>query len=136
MHAMAKENALVRAPTGASKNDIYGQLMSARKTAKRTRMAAKAQTDQLLDAGISYGAGLAMGYYFSENPESERIGKSEDDPTSKGIDSKLVVGLGAVAYAAFGNAGGAGRYLETVGHAALALAGADAGVEMSKDSDG
>ena len=85
---------------------------------------------------IVNGAGLAMGYYFSENPESERIGKSEDDPTSKGIDSKLVVGLGAVAYAAFGNAGAAGRYLETVGHAALALAGADAGVEMSKDSDG
>jgi len=126
--------ALVKAPAGQSKQDVYNQLMASRKTAKRNRMAAKAQTEQLLDAGISYGSGLAMGYYFAENPDSERIGKSDTDPTSKGVDTKLVVGLAAVGYAAFGNAGGASRYLETVGHAALALAGADAGVEMQRNS--
>ena len=118
MSYMVKSN---QGPSSMSKGEIYQKLQAARRTQLRRRAESKDQTAALVEGGLSYVAGAAMGYGFSKFPELQEVG---------GIDTKLVVGIAGVAYGAYAR-GDLATYSATIGQTALALAGAEMGVTMA-----
>ena len=118
MSYMVKSN---QGPSSMSKGEIYQKLQAARRTQLRRRAESKDQTAALVEGGLSYASGVAMGYGFTKFPELQELA---------GVDTKLVVGIAGVAYGAYAK-GDLASYSATIGQTALALAGAEMGISMA-----
>lgn len=119
--------ALQKAPANLSKGEIYSKYMAARRTQLRRRAEATTFKQDMLDAGLVYGAGAAMGAYFQMYPAQERAFRTD---TGQGVDTKLLAGIG---FSAIGlvTKGLGSRLARSTGSAGLALAGADMGRSLA-----
>lgn len=124
-------NALQKAPANLSKGEIYNKYMAARRTQLRRRAQATTFREDLVDAGLVYGAGLGMGAYFQIYPLQERVFRSETGP---GLDTKLLAGLAGTAVGLVTKGLGS-RLARSAGSAGLALAGADMGRSMAMNRE-
>jgi len=120
---------LVKPPADMSKGEIYNKYMAARRTQLRRRAQATTFRQDLLDSGLVFGSGVAMGAYFQLYPNMERSGATA---TSKGVDNKLLVGIAAT-LASVSTKGFVSRLTRSAGSAGLALAGADMGRELAME---
>lgn len=123
--------ALTKAPANLSKGEIYNKYMAARRTQLRRRAEASTFREDLVDAGLVYGAGLSMGAYFQMYPLQERVFSSD---TSPGVDSKLLAGVAGTAVGLVTKGLGS-RIARSAGSAGLALAGADMGRTLAMNRE-
>jgi len=124
-------NALQKAPANLSKGEIYNKYMAARRTQLRRRAEATTFRQDMVDTGLVYGAGAAMGAYFQMYPTQERVFRSD---TGAGVDAKLLAGIGFSIVGAVTKGLGS-RLARSTGSAGLALAGADMGRSMAMNRE-
>jgi len=123
--------ALQKPPASLSKGEIYNKYMAARRTQMRRRAQATTQREDLIVAAGTFAAGAVMGAGFQQYPSAERVFR--DASGGGGVDTKLLLGLGATALA-MTTRGLAATFSTVTAHSALALAGADLGRSMAVDS--